>query len=242
MEIRNLLAALGLTHTEAGIYMDLLEYGNQTISSIARTSKLHRPAIYKSLPSLKEKGLISERRVGKLIHYAAEPPEKLRSLLETMHHELDTLIPTLTEMHETNKPIVRRLDGKVGLHAVFEDIIHTLKKGDEFYRITSVEARGLKEVGLPKGYEQARDEKRLERLVIANDHFIKTREPKLEESLRVVPDAFLPFDYNVSQIIYGTKIAYLDYDKKVATIIDNATLAQFQTDVFKMLFRQLGRS
>lgn len=239
MELSTLLTALGLNKTESAVYIDLLEYGTQTISSISRTSKLHRPGIYKSLPSLKEKGLISERRVGKLIHYAAEPPERLRALLNSVREELDTVIPQLSQMQSSKTPIVRRLDGKAGVHVVYEDILNTLKKGDEFYRYSSETKNELKSVGLPKNYESRRDAMELERLVISNPEYVASREPTLEESLKVVPKEFLPFDYHVSQIIYGDKIAFIDYSQPIATIIENPVLAQFQKDIFKMLFRRL---
>lgn len=241
MDIKTLLTTIGLTKTESAVYMDLLEYGTQTISSISRTSKMHRPAIYASLPTLKEKGLISERQVGKLIHYAAEPPERLRSLLEPVHKGLDEVIPKLNQMQNKKTPIVKRLDGVVGIHAVFDDIVDTLKKGEEFYRYSSVIHSDLEKVGLPKDYEKRRDEKLLERLVISNDSYIASREPSLEESLRVVPDEFLPFDYDVAQIIYGNKIAFIDYSQSMATVIENPTLAKFQKDIFKMLFKRLDR-
>lgn len=242
MDLPALLSSIGLSKTESAIYIDLLQHGTQTVSSIARTSKLHRPTIYKALPSLIERGLVTERHVGKLTQYAAEPPEKLRGLLDTLNHELDLLIPTLADMYEDKKPIVRRLDGKAGLHEVFLDIIRTLKKGEEFYRITSVKEKSLREIGIPHGYEKERDDKKLERLVISNDEFIRNREPKLEESLVIVPQRHLPFSHNVCQFVYGNKIAYLDYDGKIATIIENPTLASFQKDVFKMLFRYIKHS
>jgi predicted transcriptional regulator len=238
-ELLKLLTTVGLTTTEAGVYTDLLQYGTQTISSISRTSKLHRPAIYKALPSLLEKGLISQRQIGKLTHYAAEPPERLQTLLTAVHEQLDNVVPELTMMRDRHKPVVRRLDGIVGVHAVFDDIIATLPRGGEFYRISSVRHSDQEQVGLPKGYEARRDEKRLERLVISNDDYVKSREPKLEESLQVVPDDFLPFDYDVAQVIYGNKIAFIDYTYPLATIIEHELLAKFQTDVFKMLFRAL---
>ncbi len=241
MELKELLTAVGLTKNEAAIYMDLITYGTQTISSISRTCKLHRPAIYRSMPHLKEKGLVSERQVGKLIYYAAEPPERLRTLLEAVHEELNTVIPQLTQLQNNKTPIVKRLDGRAGVHAVYEDILRSLKKGEEFYRYSSESAEDILTVGLPKNYEKIRDQMQLERLVITNPDYVASREPSLEETLRVVPEEFLPFDYGVSQIIYGNKIAFIDYTQPIATIIENPTLAKFQRDIFKMLFRRLDR-
>lgn len=242
MDLPSLLHALGLNKTEAGVYLDLLEYGTQTISEISRTSELHRPAIYKALPGLKDKGLISERQVGKLIHYAAEPPERLRGLVHDLHEELDAVIPHLTQLQDNKTPIVRRLDGRAGVHAAYEDILATLEKGDTFYRYSSESAEHVLSVGLPTDYETRRDAMRLERLVITNADYVANREPSLEETLVVVPDEYLPFDDGVSQIIYGNKVAFIDYNQPIATIIENPAVAELQRDIFMMLFRQLRRS
>lgn len=241
MQLKQLLTNFGLSSTEAGVYMDLLEYGTQTISEISRTSKLHRPAIYRALPHLKEKGLISERRIGKLIHYAAEPPDRLRNRIDSLHEELNTMIPKLTQLQDNKTPVVRRLDGKAGVHAVYEDILCTLKKGETYYRYSSEGVNELKSVGLPKDFEKRRDKLQLERLVITNPTYSTSREPSLEESLMIVPEEYLPFDYGVSQIIYGNKIAFIDYTQPIATIIENPVLAQMQKDIFYMLFKQLRK-
>lgn len=241
MQLKQLLTNFGLSETEAGVYMDLLEYGTQTISEISRTSKLHRPAIYRALPHLKEKGLISERQIGKLIHYAAEPPDRLRNRIDSLHEELNTMIPKLTQLQDNKTPVVRRLDGKAGVHAVYEDILYTLKKGETYYRYSSEGVDELKSVGLPKDFEKRRDDLQLERLVITNPAYIASREPSLEESLMVVPEEYLPFDYGVSQIIYGNKIAFIDYTQPIATIIENPVLAKMQKDIFYMLFKQLRK-
>lgn len=241
MKLPKILTSLGLTPAEAEMYLTLIQFGPGTVSHISRESTLHRPAIYAAIPLLREKGLISQRRVGKLIHYSAESPERLRVLADIVHEELDTVIPKLTDRYAKKAPYVRRLDGKVGVHAVYEDILLTLKPGDTYYRFSSENIKDARQAGLPKNYEKNRDKMKLERLVISNPDYIASREPKLEESLRVVPDEFLPFDHHVSQIIYGNKIAFIDFNQPIATIIENETLAKFQTDIFKMLFKKLGR-
>lgn len=239
MKLSKILTSLGLTSAEVEMYLTLLEFGPGTVSHISRESTLHRPAIYAAIPLLREKGLIAERQVGKLIHYSAESPERLRVLADIVHEELDTVIPQLIEHQKKRAPFVRRLDGKVGVHAVYEDILATLKPGDEFYRYSSENVHDAQQVGLPKNYEKQRDKMKLERLVISNPDYIASREPKLEESLKVVPKEFLPFDHHVSQIIYGDKIAFIDFNQPIATIIENPTLARFQRDIFKMLFKRL---
>lgn len=239
MKLTKLLTAIGLSKNEAKVYLTLLKGGTQTISTIARKSTIHRPAIYAALPILKEKGLVNERQIGKLIHYGAESPGRLRFLLEGVRGELDAIIPELERIQSKRRPVVRRLDGKEGVRSVYDDIVDTLKKGDVFYRYSSVDRGDIERVGLPRDYEKQRDAKELERFVIASPDHAKTAEESLDVEMKVVPKEFYPFDYDVSQIIYGDKIAFIDYDQPVATIIENPVLAQFQRDIFKMLFRTL---
>lgn len=239
MKITHILTSLGLSKNEALVYMTLLTDGMLTISGISRASGLHRPAIYATLPELTDNHLITERQVGKLIYYAAEPPERLRRLLDEMHHELDSVIPELTKLRKGAAPLVRRLEGRAGIHAVYEDIVHTLKKSDVYYRYSSEGKQEILTVGEPPRYVEGRDKKQLERFVITNPEYVKSREPRLDEALKVVPKEFLPFDYGVSQVIYGNKIAFIDYRQELATIIEHDTLAKFQCDIFRMLFKRL---
>jgi len=239
MKSAKLLTSLGLSDNEAEVYLTLLEEGRLTVSGIARESSLHRPAIYQILPTLEEKGLINKRIVGKLLYYGAEPPERLRSLLSVINGELDIMIPQLSAMYGKDRPVVRRLDGINGIHAVFDDIVRTLSKGDEYYQYCSVDEIDLNRVGFTKAYDEAYEEGRFDQLIITDKEYLEARHPRLEVTIKVVPEEFVPFDHNISQYIYGNKVAFIDYNKPVSTVIENLELAELQRDVFKMLFRRL---
>lgn len=69
------LLALGLTNTEASIYLHLLEAGKEVGgSNIAIGLKMHRQYVYKALPQLIKLGLVSEIPKGKQNKYKAESP------------------------------------------------------------------------------------------------------------------------------------------------------------------------
>ena len=239
MEITSLLTKLGLSNHESLVYLTLLEHGNLTVSKIAQESQLHRPGIYKALPQLEERGLINKRIVGKRTLYNAESPERIRSLLEAVHIDLDNMITKLNRLSNKHSPVVKRLDGKAGVHAVYEDVANTVKKGEEFYRYNAAKYSDLTKIGEPEIYQEKRAAGELERLVISNPDYVKHHTKNLEDTLKVVPENFFPFDYNAAQIIYGDKVAFIDYNQPIATIIENPILARFQKNIFKMLFRQL---
>ncbi len=241
MKLIQLLTAVGLSEIEAKVYMDLLEYGTQTISSISRTSKLHRPSIYRALPTLQEKGLINQRKVGKLIHYAAEPPEKLRTLLDAIHGELDTMIPQLMHMRDTATPIVKRLDGIAGVQAVYDDILRTVHKGDTLYRYSALQTADLEKKMQPKDFLQSCATYHIEQLIITNEHIAKKQKPSLDQTYKSISSDICDFNSNVSQIIYRNKIAYIDYNQPIAIIIENPSLATMQKDIFRLLYKTLPR-
>ena len=72
MERDNLLVKLGLTEAETAIYLAALELGKALPKHLAEKAKVKRPTLYQLLPSLLEKGLLSETVVGKRRYLVAE--------------------------------------------------------------------------------------------------------------------------------------------------------------------------
>ena len=103
-ESEDALMDIGLTRTEARIYLTGLSAGALTIQEIGHKTKIKRPTIYHSIGTLSEKGLVSQKRRGSKTYYSMCPPETVRGLLEEQRaalekraQKLDTLIPLLTE-------------------------------------------------------------------------------------------------------------------------------------------------
>jgi len=92
---------------------------------------------------------------------------------------------------------------------------------------------------LSKKYRLLRDRKKLERKVITNAPNKAQKHVRLEREIKVVPPDFDLFEYNVSQVIYGDKVAVIDYNTETAVVIENETIAKFQQKIFELLFRKL---
>jgi hypothetical protein len=54
-----------------------------------------------------------------------------------------------------------------------------------------------------------------------------------------MPEDIGPFDYNITQIIYGNRVAFIDYNSETAMIIESKSIADFQTRIFKSLYKGL---
>jgi sugar-specific transcriptional regulator TrmB len=75
------LGTFGFTLNQAKVYLSIVQAGSISVSKIAESSKLHRQDIYKILPKLEEKGMIT-KTLGNPLAVVAIPVETaLKNLL-----------------------------------------------------------------------------------------------------------------------------------------------------------------
>lgn len=233
---------IGLHEHERVIYLSLLEVGSGSISDIVKKTDLHRPTVYKWIPELVQKQLVSFSPHGKRKVYYPESPQRLRSLLKHAESELESILPELIETyeHSHNRPTVRYFEGDDVVTAVYEDVLDTCAKGDVFYRYESPKDYKKFDEWLPPQYfERICKKKEIDKFVITNEKTAKTKKRVLERVERAVPQQFDAFEYDITQIIYNEKVAFIDFDSKVAWIIDSPRFANFQRQLFQLLFRNL---
>ncbi|HEY4515142.1 MAG TPA: helix-turn-helix domain-containing protein [Candidatus Paceibacterota bacterium] len=238
---QSVLSSLGLSEHEEAIYTALVQIGQSSITEIANKTGKHRPLVYRVLATLLRKGLVNIVPKGRSKRYVAVHPSKLREMLTTLSTRLDRTIPELERAYEIRgaRPLVRFLEGKEGIKSVFQDVVDTLKKGEVFYRFSSIKDVATAEGYLPIGYRKAREAKRLERLVIMNEQAAKSKEPSLERFIKTIPEELSSFDHNVTRIIYADKVAYVDYNSETAVIIENPIIATFERKIFELLYKKL---
>ncbi len=138
---QKVLERLGLTPTEAKVYLVLLQLGQTIASRIIRKAELHRATIYDVLERLQEKGLASHiMKDGKRLYMATEP-ERFRYILQEREQELkeqqalfNELKPELDALSQSvqERYPAEILVGKGGLKTAFDDVLH---KGKTFYAL-----------------------------------------------------------------------------------------------------------
>jgi sugar-specific transcriptional regulator TrmB len=235
-----ILKNLGLDQNEEKAYIFLLENGPSSPTDIEKKLSIHRPIVYKSLESLKNKNLVTISPKGKRTLYIAESPEKLESMFrdleKTFFNDVEDL-HTLYELGQKNKPKVTYDEGKQAIQDSYMDIPNTLDKDGEYYRYMSIE-NSNREKFLPKNYRDLRDKKGLESMIITNKS--SKKEPlKLGRRVKVLPDSVGLFEYNIGQVIYGDKVAIVDYDSQSVITINHPKFAEFQKKLFKVLFDKI---
>lgn len=236
-----LLERLGLSKKESAIYLALLQNGPLNISEIAVKTSIQRPLIYKELPRLLSKMLIVKTLRGRREYYSAEAPDKLEGLFEELRKKYATLMPELLEMGKfgKNKPVLRFLEGRKGITSVFEDLVMSLKRNDIYYRYSSVNDIKKMESYLPSNYVKIQEEKQLERYILTNQPTPGHVKPSMGREVKVLPKESGFFDFDILQLIYGEKVALVDFNSETAFVVENRKNAEFQKKIFMLLYHSL---
>lgn len=236
-----ILRNLGLSAREENIYHALLAHGPITIAGLARETGIHRPALYRILPALQERGLISTTPKGKQRHFVAESPEKLKALVDSLSASLTKALPDLQRAYASSRarPIVTFHEGRKGLQVVYDDLVRSCRHGDTYYRYGSRKSTTNWRRYVPQGFIAERDRKQLQRFVITSTKQDQAADREMNQAVKVVPASYNLFQYDIVQFIYANKVAFMDYSTETALIIENAALAAFQKNMFKLLYEKL---
>lgn len=240
MENIDILHRLGFEKHDAQVYLAMLGGGALTVAEIAKRALLYRPDVYAALPRLVEMGMVAKNVRGKRTMYRAEHPSRIKTVFEHLHADLDDALPELEAEFQTSetRPIVKYLEGVRGIHNFYLDLLQTLAHDDVYYRYGSSNMPGHSRY-VPKNFPTMRDKKSLGRFVITDEAEARRKKPALNRSTKTVPQKYELIDFNISQYIYGNKVAFVDYATEAVIIIENKAVADFQKKIFKMTFALL---
>src|SRR3990167_4887263 len=125
MEIQPILQQLGLSKNKGVVYLAALEVGNGSVYEIARKAQLPRTTVHEILQQLMSLGLVGFVVKGRTRVYTAEPPARLKRILQEKERLLESALPELTSRFRTSgrRPSVRLYEGLEGVKTVFEDTL-----------------------------------------------------------------------------------------------------------------------
>lgn len=99
MQLQKSLQQLGLTDTQAKIYLSLLETGSVTVLGLHKSTGLQRPTVYDNLSLLEGMGLVSRTVQKGHKFYQAENPSTLQSLVQLKQAAIQNILPTLQDRY-----------------------------------------------------------------------------------------------------------------------------------------------
>ncbi len=235
------LTASGLSERDAALWLALSTYGPMNISQLARATRLHRPAIYKLLPSLIKSHLVKELKENRRVRYQSTGIEALTRFRASRDTAFATELKKLGQKEKKHdlSDTVRVYHGKEMQH-VWEDVVATTPKASVFLRYDGYTPSTKVKEYIPADYFKGIEHKHIDRFVITNGALRKSAYKKrLECASRVLPETFDAFEQGVSQFVFGDKIALIDFTTETAIVIKNQALAKYHSRVFQYLYRSL---
>lgn len=132
MSIRERLQDLGLTPTEATIYLAGYKRAGIDIQTLVKETGLKRPTIYHALETLVQKGLVAKSGTEKKRLFVMASPERLGGYLDTQMQQLASkkaLLGELSGLLATKKTgscgiRTEQYDGIQGIKTVLEEALY----------------------------------------------------------------------------------------------------------------------
>lgn len=127
------LQSLGLTQTEATIYLSGLSQNGTDAQALARLTGIKRPTVYYALETLMQKGLVTKKGVGNRRVFSMTSPENLKMFVDTQISEmqskkksLDGFVETLLKQQGAGVPStsVFHYEGIEGVKMVVEEALY----------------------------------------------------------------------------------------------------------------------
>jgi DNA-binding response OmpR family regulator len=125
-ETANLFGTFGLSKTQAKVYMALNALGVATASEIAALSRIRREEVYRMMPELENRGIISSRLEAPRKFAATEPKSALNILVKVKAEAMEREMSTLYQMKD--ELISRLLNTSFGIYE--ESSVEALSRQD----------------------------------------------------------------------------------------------------------------
>ncbi len=240
------LRKFGLSDYEIHIYMALLRNGPRHVTDIARDTGYHRPLIYKTLRTLRERGYITPvPGSGKQKLYHVTDPQWLKREIEDFTRQWEHIIDELSTLFYKKKdqPNLEIKEWVEEIRAIHSDLVHSLKKWDVYYRYSS-SFRNYSDRSkyVPDDYFRLQKEKELQRFVITSEEMKQYRIGNPLREVVAIPEWFDLFNDNITKLIYGDKVAIIDYNSLSWWVIESARFAEYERKIFLMLYKLLKKN
>jgi HTH-type transcriptional regulator, sugar sensing transcriptional regulator len=232
-----ILQEIGLSNTEAKVYLALLQLNSGLAGSITKKSGINRTNVYDALERLIEKGLVSYVISANRKVFKAAKPEKLTNILKEKQEKLKEIMPELANIYETNKPnedatIFR---GKKGLQSVYDDIIQEKKT------LYAYGAEGRFSKLMPAYFKYWSLERERLGIKIKIVYPERIQNDKNKESFKLVERRYIKTDYEFPSavLIYGEKVVMVVFtETPFAFMIKSKDAVKSHMNLFKLMWNR----
>lgn len=238
------LKNIGLREDEATVYAAGLELGPASVLELARKTGVNRTTLYAVLDRLLTERLFAKTITGKKMLYVAEPPEKLKILLQERLSTLNTVLPELLLLGRKGvfKPTMKYTEGIEGIKNVYRDSLQTKEKAVFAFvgveRLTA-QSRILNEFW-ENEYRVGRKKNEILGKVIIPDNAegraFKAKDETHNRESRMVPASSYNFEGEV--LMYDNVVCFISYtqDEEFALSLESKAIAKTMKMIWQIVW------
>lgn len=239
MEEAKILKEIGLSQSEIKAYIASLEIGSATNGEITKKAGLNRSNCNEALKRLVEKGLMSYVIKASRKYYEATDPTYILELLKDRQKKILRIIPKLEEKSKLprKEQEANIYESYKGIKSVFEDILNSLKEGEEYLVFGAIVVPITFENYI-KHWTKKRIKKKIKLRIIYNREakaMIKQYKKEKLTNVRVLPKEYItPAVVN----IYANKTATIVWtEEPIAFVVKNKDYANSFRQYFRLLWQ-----
>ena len=231
-----ILQDIGLTETEAKIYVMLLREGSSLAGVISRNTGIHRRSVYDAIERLVQKGLVSYIKTNNRKHFEAVDTKRLFEILKEKEENISKLMPELELLKKFSREKKETLfyRGKQALKSVFDDQINEGKEilifGD------AVNVNEILKWYFPK-FDRQRIKKNIKVRMVFDESARKIKELK---QIPLSSVRFIPKGYGsaTSVYVYGSNISIVVWaEQPKAILIRESAISESFRNLFELMWR-----
>lgn len=235
------LTEIGLTPSQAKVYLILVQYGSISPPDLATKAKETRSNAYKILDRLVELGLATKSEASKKAVYRVANPIALEALAKqqrdsAMEQEkrVKLAMPTLLNFFYTysEQPGVRFFQGKEGVAQILDDILRTHQ---DVYLVRSPADNAFYDSEVFENFKKKRAKLGIQTYALTPDTPTANRDTAVDAA-NLFTRTWLPaggYEGSADWYMYGNKLAIISYGEEgIGMIIESPLIA----DSFKQLF------
>lgn len=140
MNLEETLRKIGLSESEASVYLACLLAGSNSVKEISKHTKIERTNLYRVIERLQKKGLVEVVYQGLKKNYKAVNPNVLSGILQKTEEEFKNALPNLVSLYSDSESIKIKISkGEKSLVQEYNSLLHILSKDDFYYVISNLE-------------------------------------------------------------------------------------------------------
>lgn len=244
MRDHKLLQQIGLTESEAKLYLASLKLGPASAIQLGKKVELTRQMVYTLLPGLTEKGLIKEVNVGTKRLFEALTPEVLNDRANQISNQIKDLVPVLKTKQATNAslPIISVYENPISMREWYRRFMREAGKGDQLLIYATNRTWLSVDPDFLQEFVEFKKDNNITSLIIApNTHESKQFADKIGQSEAEYRFADNYWVADAEKWIWNDTISYLTISENATNmiVIESPQLAAIERFAFREIWQKL---